>query len=162
MKKKRLLTAFVICALSTIVVANAPSSRSVSAQKGVINLVVQTSVASDSFKALIEIPVMVSVIKDGQVLKQTEVRLNSQAIFSLPTGEYDIRVEGDRMQTLVKRGIHVNEGERTDIFGGPMHTGVGVKIIEYAVGGLSREEVGARLRKIEAAVVELQKARQNR
>jgi hypothetical protein len=64
------------------------------------------------------------------------------------------------MQTLVKRGIHVKEGERTDIIGGPMRVGAGVKIIEYAAGGLSREEIAARLAKLEAGLAELQKARQ--
>lgn len=105
---------------------------------------------------------MVSVIKDGAVAKQKEVHVNSSASFTLPAGLYDVRLEGDGMQTLVKRGIHVNEGDRTNIIGGPMRVGAGVKTIEYAPGGLSREEVAARLAKLEAAVADLQKARQPR
>lgn len=100
---------------------------------------------------------MVSVIKEGAVLKQREVHVNSSASFTLPAGLYDVRLEGDGMQTLVKRGIHVNEAERTNIIGGPMRVGPGVKTIEYATGGLSREEIAARLAKLEAAVAELQK-----
>ena len=113
-----------------------------------------------SFQALKEIPLMVSVIKDGDVVKQKETRINSNATFSLPAGLYDVRLEGDGMQTLVKRGIHIKEGERTEIIGGPMRVGTGVKIIEYAAGGLSREEIAARLAKLEAGLAELQKARQ--
>jgi len=113
-----------------------------------------------SFQALKEIPLMVSVIKDGDVVKQKETRINSNATFSLPAGLYDVRLEGDGMQTLVKRGIHIKEGERTEIISGPMRVGTGVKIIEYAAGGLSREEIAARLAKLEAGLAELQKARQ--
>ena len=134
--------------------------RSALAQRDAVNLDVRTSVLNASFKALVEIPVMVSVIKDGEVIKQKEARINSSATFSLPAGLYDLRLEGDGMQTLIKRGIHVKEGERTDIIGGPMRAGTGVKIIEYAAGGLSREEIAARLAKLEAGVAELQKARQ--
>ncbi len=94
------------------------------------------------------------------MVKQKEARINSNATFSLPAGLYDVRLEGDGMQTLVKRGIHIKEGERTEIIGGPMRVGTGVKIIEYAAGGLSREEIAARLAKLEAGLAELQKARQ--
>src|SRR5882724_6388361 len=57
----------------------------------------------------------VSVIKDGAVVKQREIQFNSNVAFPLPAGLYDVRIEGDGMQTLVKRGIHVNEGERTNM-----------------------------------------------
>ena len=103
---------------------------------------------------------MVSVIKDGAVVKQREIQFNSSATFPLPAGLYDVRLEGDGMQTMVKRGIHVNEGERTNIIGGPIRAGTGVKIIEYATGGLSREEVAARLAKLEAVIADLPKPRQ--
>jgi hypothetical protein len=87
------------------------------------------------------------------------VRINSNAHFVLPPGLYDIRLEGDGMRTLVKRGIHVKAGEETPVIGGPMVAGTGVKIVEYATGGLSREEMAARLAKLEAALAELQKSR---
>jgi len=135
-------------------------ARSVIAQREAVTLDVRTSVLDASFQALKEIPLMVSVIKDGEVVKQKEARINSNATFSLPAGLYDVRLEGDGMQTLVKRGIHIKEGERTEIIGGPMRVGTGVKIIEYAAGGLSREEIAARLAKLEAGLAELQKARQ--
>ena len=102
---------------------------------------------------------MVSVINDGAVVKQREVHFNSSATFALPAGVYDVRLEGDAMQTLVKRGIHVNEGDVTHVVGGPMRAGTGVKTIEFATAGLSREEAAARLAKLETAVADLQKTR---
>ncbi|HSB10522.1 MAG TPA: hypothetical protein VLM38_13625 [Blastocatellia bacterium] len=147
------LAFLLICATTS------PNSRLALAQRDAGGLDVRVSVADDSYKALKEVPVMVSVIKDGAVLKQMEVHVNSGANFSLPAALYDVRLEGDGMQTLVKRGIHVNDGERTNIIGGPMRVGVGVKTVEYATGGLSREEIAARLAKLEAAVADLQKAR---
>jgi hypothetical protein len=147
-------------ALCLILGVGTLTPRSALAQREAVNLDIRTSVLEASYKALVEIPVMVSVIKDGEVVKQKEARINSNATFSLPAGLYDVRLEGDGMQTLVKRGIHVKEGERTDIIGGPMRVGTGVKIVEYATGGLSREEVAARLQKLEAGVAALQKTKQ--
>ena len=48
-------------------------------------------------------------------------------------------------------------GDRTDMIAGPMRAGQGVKIVEYATGGLSREEMAARLQRLEAAIAELMK-----
>jgi len=132
------------------VVAQAPTTG---------NLSLRTSVAEDSYQALRQVPVMVSAIRDGQVVKQMELQLNANTGFTLPAGLYDVRVEGDGMQTLVKRGIHVMAGDRTDMIAGPMRAGQGVKIVEYATGGLSREEMAARLQKLEAQIAELMKAR---
>ena len=132
------------------VVAQAPTTG---------NLSLRTSVAEDSYQALRQVPVMVSAIRDGQVVKQMELQLNANTGFTLPAGLYDVRVEGDGMQTLVKRGIHVMAGDRTDMIAGPMRAGQGVKIVEYATGGLSREELAARLQKLEAQIAELMKAR---
>ncbi|HEY3134654.1 MAG TPA: hypothetical protein VGL29_01270 [Blastocatellia bacterium] len=159
--KTRIAIVVVALGLLLSILGDGPlKARSVIAQREAVTLDVRTSVLDASFQALKEIPLMVSVIKDGEVVKQKEARINSNATFSLPAGLYDVRLEGDGMQTLVKRGIHVKEGERTDIIGGPMRVGAGVKIIEYAAGGLSREEIAARLAKLEAGLAELQKARQ--
>ena len=150
------LGVLLICAASVV------SPRSVVAQRDATILDVRTSIEDASYQALKERPVMVSVIQNGEVVKQRELGFNSNVAFPLAAGLYDVRIEGDGMLTLVKRGIHVNQGERTNIIGGPMRVGTGVKIIEYATGGLSREEIAARLAKIETAVAELQKARPNR
>jgi hypothetical protein len=95
---------------------------------------------------LIGRPVMVSILRNGVVEHQSEVPLNGSAGSSnLPAGLYDVRIEGEGLQTLVKRGIHVVEGRGTNVIGGPIRTGEGIRIIEYAVGCLSREEMTARL-----------------
>ena len=83
--------------------------------------------------------------------------MNSTARFSLPAGPFDVRLEGDGTETVVKRGIHVQAEEETTVIGGPMRAGTGVRIVEYAIGGLSREEIAARLANLEAAMAELQK-----
>ncbi len=119
------------------------------------NLQTQLTLAQASYQALREIPVMVSVIGDGDIVRQSESALNSSVRFSVPPGVYDVRVEGDGMETLVKRGIRVLEGQVAQVTSGPMRTGTGVRIVEYATGGLSREEVAARLAKLESEVAEL-------
>lgn len=105
---------------------------------------------------------MVSVMKDGKVVKQSEVTINQNISFSLPAGQYDLRVEGERMQTLVKKGILVNEDDVTRVTGGPINAGAGVRIVEYATGGLSREEIAARIERLEAALAALEKAQKAR
>ena len=161
MNEKKSLSAAILACLFVLICAIAlRTSISALAQEDQITLDVRTSVADDSFDALRQRPVMVSVIRDGEVVKQTEALLNSNARFSLPGGLYDLRLEGDGMITLVKRGIHVTSYEKTSMIGGPMRAGSGVKTIEYATGGLSREEIAARVAKLEAAVAELMKARQ--
>lgn len=109
-------------------------------------------------------PVMVSVISDGKVLKQMEIAivevdvsaLHGEATWKLPVGLYDVRVEGDGVKSLTKRGINATPNETTEL-SFPVQKGEGAKVIEYAASGLSREEVAARLIKLEAAVEELKK-----
>ena len=158
MKPRNKAAVTTIAFVLLLAMANA-SSKPALAQRESTNLDVRTSVFDASYQALKEQPVMVSVINDGAVVKQREVHFNSSATFALPAGMYDVRLEGDGMQTLVKRGIHVNEGDVTHVVGGPMRAGTGVKTIEFATGGLSREEVAARLAKLETAVADLQKTR---
>jgi hypothetical protein len=155
--KTRMILVLTALLATLLIVASASTLKAVGPQRET-GLEVRTSILDSSYQALKELPVMVSVIRDGQVVKQREVQFNSSANFSpLPPGLYDVRIEGDGMQTLVKRGIHVNDGERTNIIGGPMRVGTGVKTIEYATGGLSREEVAARLAKLEAEIADLEK-----
>ena len=113
--------------------------------------------AEKDSEALKDHPVMISVIKDGKVAAQREAALGYGPGFNVEPGLYDVRLEGDGMVTLVKRGIHVFEGQSTDIIGGPMQAGKGVHIVEFAIGGLSREEVAARLAKLDSEVAELRK-----
>ena len=108
-------------------------------------------------------PFMITVISDGAIVKQTEMMGWGNIQFQvLPVGIYDVRLEGDGVETIVRRGIHVTAGDKTDVIVGPMRAGKGVKIIEYATDGLSSEEIAARLEKLETAVAEIQKRRQGR
>jgi hypothetical protein len=158
MKIKRLLLVSLTCALLLLVLAPGQTvTRLVSAQRTSSNLSVRVSPDDASYQSIRQRPVMVSAIRDGAVIKQVEVNLNSTARFVLPAGLYDVRLEGDGMETLVKRGIHVQAEEDTQVIGGPIRAGTGVKIVEYAVGGLSREEIAARLARLESAIAELQK-----
>jgi len=108
-------------------------------------------------------PVMVSAIGNGKVVTQYEVllvQLPNEAhitLDSLPAGQYDVRVEGDGVVTELKRGVQVFSG-RDGV--AVVRLGQGAHIVEYATGGLAREELAARISKLEAAVAELQKARQ--
>ena len=114
-----------------------------------------TDAASKALKSI----VMISVLMDGAVVKQQEIEISGlPQNFTLPVGVYDIRVEGDGVVTLVKRGLHVTPKGSTKVFA-PMRPGQGVRTVEYATGGLAREEVAARLAKLEAALAQMQKAK---
>ena len=120
-------------------------------------LAVNVQAAQKEHEAVKDHPVMISIVKDGQVVDQKEVKIGFGPNFKVEPGLYDVRLEGDGMVTLVKRGIHVFEGKSTDIVGGPMQAGKGVHIVEFAVGGLAREEVAARLARLDSEVAELKK-----
>lgn len=106
-------------------------------------------------------PAMVSAIRDGRIVEQQEMPLTTSRQFdaeSIQPGVYDVRVEGEGLITEVKRGIHVFADQKTELTF-DVRPGKGVHIVEYATGGLSREEVAARLAKLEAQVAELSKPR---
>ncbi len=113
--------------------------------------------------ALVDTPVMVSAIRDGEVVAQDEELLvkapNAVSVKAgeLPPGRYDIRIEGAGFVTEVKRGVHLF-ADRNAQLTAVVRPGEGVHIVEYATGGLAREEVAARLEKLEAAVARLQQA----
>src|SRR5581483_12078221 len=100
-------------------------------------------------------PVMISVLRGGNVVEQQEIALGEiRTNINVEPGIYEIRLEGEGMKTLVKRGIHVNAGKATDVLA-PMSAGKGVSIVEYAEGGLSREEIASRLSRLESTVAAL-------
>jgi hypothetical protein len=113
---------------------------------------VRVGAAQASYQALSETPIMVSLIKDGAIGQQQETEINSNVHFAVPPGTYDVRLEGDGAITLTKRGVTVTASHVTSLQGGPMKAGKGVRIVEYATGGLAREEVAARLARLDAAV----------
>jgi hypothetical protein len=112
-------------------------------------------------QALAGRPAMVSAIRDGRIVEQHEVDLTTGRAFesdSIKVGVYDIRVEGEGLVTEVKRGVHAFAGQKTDLTF-QMRPGKGVHIVEYATGALPREEIAARLEKLESQVAALAKAR---
>ncbi|MCI0390426.1 MAG: hypothetical protein MOB07_16875 [Acidobacteria bacterium] len=114
-------------------------------------------------------PVMISAINDGKIINQYEVlfidmggrAVTSTILDRLPPGACDVRVEGEGIITEVKRGAQVYSG-RDGYLQFVIRPGKGAHMVEYATGGLSREETAARIEKLEAAVAQLQKAVQSK
>jgi hypothetical protein len=74
---------------------------------------------------------MISVLKDGSVVKQKEVGVSDlPPSWSLPVGIYDVRVEGDGMVAVTKRGVHVTPNDGADVRV-PMRAGQGVCECKY-------------------------------
>jgi hypothetical protein len=148
-----LLMLVVVLAASGLVPARGAAQK----QTGTIN---NHFTADESIKGR---PVMVSAIRDGEVVEQQEMQLPRDGRIgnNLTEGVYDIRVEGDGVVTEVKKGVHVFAGRELNL-SHAMHAGKGAHIIEYATGGLSREEVAARLAKLDEQVAELMKARKEK
>jgi hypothetical protein len=124
----------------------------VAAQSGWITVRPRSDAESLGGKA-----VMVSVIRDGTIAHQSEVTVRSSESFKLDPGVYDVRVEGDGIVTLVKRGITVTAGNTAEVIGGPLVVGEGAHIVEYATTGFTREELAERLTRLEAAMARVQK-----
>jgi hypothetical protein len=103
-------------------------------------------------------PAMVSLVRDGRVVEQGETALRADRGFTrLEPGTYDVRVECDGAVTEVKRGVQVFAG-RVLTLEFALRPGKGVHVVEYATGGLSREEVAAHLQRLDAAVDSLRHA----
>lgn len=97
-------------------------------------------------------PALITVLKGDAVIAQGETTLRGEhALNRLAPGTYDVRVESDGAATEVKRGVHVIAGQTLQLQFA-LHPGQGVHIVEYATGGLSREEVAARLHRLDVAV----------
>jgi hypothetical protein len=102
-------------------------------------------------------PLLVTVIKDGRIVAQNESNPKEWALSGqFPIGLYEVRVEGEGVQTLVKRGYNVVVGPATTVEC-PVHEGQGVKVVEYASSPMTRDEIAGRLAHLETAVEELRK-----
>jgi hypothetical protein len=149
------ITAIVVCAGLLVIAGIAPGRGHASAQVRPGTIYARFPSADAALQGR---PIMVSAIRGGEVVKQQETVLpSSQELSDLPPGLYDVRAEGQGAVTEVKRGVHVFAGQELDV-NFVMRSGTGVRTVEYAAAGLSREEVAARLAKLEAAVAALQKA----
>ncbi|MGH7588306.1 MAG: hypothetical protein ACRELU_06925 [Gemmatimonadota bacterium] len=113
-----------------------------------------------SDNALAGRPVMVSFIQDGAIFFQEETTTTeSPNVVSVgsqdsPAGVYDVRVEGDGIVTEMKRGVTL-AGPKNMTLNFVVRPGQGVHVVEYATGGLAREEVAQKIAALEAAVAEL-------
>jgi hypothetical protein len=113
-----------------------------------------------SDNALAGRPVMVSFIRDGAIFFQEETTTTeSPNVASVgsqdsPVGVYDVRVEGDGIVTEMKRGVTL-AGPKNMTLDFIVRPGQGVHVVEYAAGGLAREEVAQKIAALEAAVAEL-------
>ncbi len=107
-------------------------------------------------------PVMVSAIVGGTIADQKEVLLDRApntagvVLQRVPAGTCDVRVEGDGIVTEVKRGVQIFAGRDAELKA-VVRPGQGVHTVEYATGGLSREEVAARLAGLEATTAAIRK-----
>ena len=145
----------VCCALFSAFVATAAFTDGVAAQS-------ITTFISPAATVPEQLPAMVSYLLNGQLVFQTEVMLtkgfaktyNSK---QLTPGVYDVRVEAEGLVTEAKRGVRVlTDGSHTVNF--VVRPGKGMHVVEYATGGLAREEVATRLGALEAAMAKLQPA----
>ncbi len=118
---------------------------------------VQVDFASTAV-SLVGHPAMISAIRHDSVIAQIETVLrNGERLSNIAVGQYDIRVESEGAVTEVKRGVQVIAGRGAQLQFA-LRPGQGVHIVEFATGGISREEVATRLARLEAAVTELQRA----
>jgi hypothetical protein len=113
-----------------------------------------------SDNALAGRPVMVSFIHDGTIVYQSEtITTESPNEVSVgaqdsPAGVYDVRVEGDGIVTEMKRGVTL-AGSKNMTLNFVVRPGQGAHVVEYAAGGLAREEVAERIAALEAEVATL-------
>ena len=122
--------ALLLLVLITLVAVHEPSA---SAQQTTGNLQIDPQPdREDTSKSLRTRVVMVSVLKDGAVVKQKEVGMSDVPVnFTLPVGVYDVRVEGDEVTTVFKRGVHVTPGDSTNLLPA-MRSGQGVCECKYS------------------------------
>lgn len=119
--------------LALITIAAVGESSTILAQKTTGNLQVDPQPdREDTSKSLRTRVVMVSVIKDGAVVKQKETGMSDVPVnFTLPVGVYDVRVEGDEVTTVIKRGVHVTSGDSTNLLPA-MRSGQGICECKYS------------------------------
>lgn len=121
-----------LLALITIAAVREPSTALAQQTTGNLQVDPQPDRADTSSKTISTRVVMVSVLKDGAVVKQKEVGMSDVPLnFTLPVGVYDVRVEGDEVTTVIKRGVHVTPSDSTNLLPS-MRSGQGVCECKYS------------------------------
>ncbi|MBY0524065.1 MAG: carboxypeptidase-like regulatory domain-containing protein [Gemmataceae bacterium] len=110
---------------------------------------------------LVKRPVLVSLLADGKVLRQKEVEVERYSgwVFvwdELAPGTYDVKFEGEGIETTVKKGFVVNPGRSVRVMG-DLKAGSGTRVIEYNKNDL--KSLQERLEKLEAELEALRKAK---
>ena len=108
-----------------------------------------------------KLPLMVSAVRGSEIVDQKEVLAESGKAWlrvGAPAGSYDVRVSGEGVVTEVKQGVKIFAGRDVPVQV-VIRPGAGLHVVEYATGGISREEVATRLRGLEASVKKLEAAR---
>jgi hypothetical protein len=111
-------------------------------------------------KALLKRPVLVSLLQGGKVVRQKEFAVEADSLgldgwSDVPTGSYDVRFQGEGIQTVLKKGLRVTRGETLRILG-DLVAGKGARVIDYGKEG-DPVDLLARIKKLEAAVEQLKK-----
>lgn len=75
---------------------------------------------------------MITVFQNSKAVAQKETNLSTYVSFSkLEPGKYNVRFEGEGLETLEKHGILVFENKTTELKT-YIHLGSGTKIIQYS------------------------------
>lgn len=112
---------------------------------------------------LVKRPVLVSLVAEGEVVRQKEVEIEKFAgtVFvwdKVPAGVYDVKFEGVGIETVVKKGFIVNADTCVHVVA-DLKAGTGTRVIEYNETERELKAVKARLEKIEAELAKLRKAK---
>ncbi|MCI0457621.1 MAG: carboxypeptidase-like regulatory domain-containing protein [Gemmataceae bacterium] len=117
--------------------------------------------------ALVGRPILVSLISDGKLVSQREVAITRpsggywvqvHSFRQIPTGRYDVKFEGEGVETVVRKGLQVLADKTVTVYG-DLKAGKGTRVIEYGKEGDPLADIRARLKKLEAAVEALQKGK---
>src|SRR5262245_33896541 len=100
-------------------------------------------------------PVMATAVtSNGKIAAQQEGSGFDIRLRPLPVGTYEVRLQGQGIETVVKSGIAVLQDRNTSIVG-EIKRGQGLRVIEYST--LSLNELQSRLEKLEKSVADLEK-----
>ena len=130
----------VLVAVSAVVFLAASASGQ-AAKKPVGQVGVLSQLDEEALPELKGKVMTMTLFLDGKPVRQTDDTWNNEygyeAFWSVPPGIYDLRVEGEGAQTIVKRGILVVEDEKNEVkvAGEP---GSGCKVVTYGTAELGR------------------------
>lgn len=128
-----ILAAGIMLMMAAITWIGNPSSVFAQRETGTLQVDPQVDSADPNrSKSLSTRVVMISVLKEGAVVKQKETGMSDVPVnFTLPLGVYDVRVEGEEVTSVTRRGVHVTAGDTTRVLPA-MRSGPGVCDCKYS------------------------------